>query len=340
MGLPRGFLMDALWQLVEDAYPEFGRDMEAIEKLLIESIPQATPTELYSASRHLILTGGKRVRPALVLLSYKAVNPDGEVSYVAPIAVGIELIHTATIIHDDIIDLATMRRGVATVNARWGDDIAILAGDLIFSRAFGFIGAHPVREVSEVVSNACMHLAEGEVLETLHTGNASLTEEVYLEIVERKTASLFEASADCGALAAGGSGREVRALSRFGYLLGIGFQMTDDLLDVVSGENVLGKHVGMDISLGKPTFVILHALRNAPERQRKELENILKKDNKTREDVRRALEIFEASGSIEYASRRAKHFIEKAKEELKQLRSTPARRALEVIAEYAIRREF
>ncbi len=332
--------MDALWQLVEDAYPGFRSDMERIENLLIDSIPQATPTELYSASRHLILTGGKRIRPALVLLSYKAANPEGEVSYVAPIAVGIELIHTATIIHDDIIDLATMRRGAETVNARWGNDIAILAGDLIFSRAFGFIGVHPVRKVSEVVSRACMRLAEGEVLETLHTGNASLTEEVYLEIVERKTASLFEASAECGALAAEGSKEEVAALSRFGYLLGIGFQMTDDLLDVISGEKVLGKKVGMDISLGKPTFVILHALRNAPDDKRKVLESILKKENKTEDDVKRALEIFEASGSIEYASKRAKHFIEKAKKQLKQLRSTPARRALKVIAEYAIRREF
>ena len=332
--------METLWQLVEDVYPGFREEMNKIESLLVDSIPRGTPTELYDASRHLILTGGKRIRPALVLLSYRAVNPEGEVSYIAPVAVGIELIHTATIIHDDIIDLATMRRGVETVNARWGNDIAILAGDLIFSRAFGFIGVHPVRKLSEVVSRACMLLAEGEVLETLHTGNASLTEEVYLEIVERKTASLFEASAACGALAGGGDEREVAVLSRFGYLLGIGFQMTDDLLDVVSGENVLGKKVGMDISLGKPTFVILHALRNATDADRKELEKILRKKNKGDADVRRALEIFEASGSIEYASRRAKHFIEKAKRELGQLRSTPARRALEVIAEYAIRREF
>ncbi|WP_457556417.1 polyprenyl synthetase family protein [Candidatus Pyrohabitans sp.] len=332
--------MDALWQLVAEACPGFREDMQEIEGLLLQSIPEATPTELYSASRHLILTGGKRIRPALVLLAYRAVEPEGEVSNIAGIAVGIELIHTATIIHDDIIDLATMRRGVETVNARWGNDIAILAGDLIFSRAFGYIGTHPVRRVSEVVSGACMRLAEGEVLETLHTGNASLTEEVYLEIVERKTASLFQASAECGALAGGAGEEATSALARFGYLLGIGFQMTDDLLDLVGGESVLGKKVGMDISLGKPTFVILHALRSAPERERQELEEILRKGQKSSKDVERALEILEKAGSIEYAGKRARHFVERAKKQLTSLPVTPARRALEVIADYAIKREF
>ncbi len=326
-----------VWELVEDLYPGFEGEMRRVEEVLLESIPQSTPGELYSASRHLIAAKGKRIRPALVLLSFRAVNPEGELEGVLPIAAGIELIHTATIIHDDIIDLAVMRRGVESVNAKWGNHIALLAGDLIFATAFGLIGSHPMGELSRVVSQACRQLAEGEVLETLHTGNASITEEVYLEIVERKTASLFWASAKCGALAGGGRREEVEALGSFGYLLGIGFQMTDDLLDVVAGEKVLGKKVGMDISSGKPTFMVLHALRNTSGERRRELEEMLKKGSV---DVDRVLEILQSAGSIEYAKRRAEHFIRRALARLDGIRDTRAKQALRAIAEYAILREF
>ncbi len=334
--------MNRLWEMIQGTIPTFGEDMSAVEKRLIESIPASAPDVLYNASMHLIKNGGKRIRPALVILSFNAVNinKDRKIDYAIPIAVAVELIHTATIIHDDIIDRSSMRRGVRTVNEKWGDDIALLAGDLIFSMAFGIIGSHEKREINEIMSGACMRLARGEVLEELHTGDTQMTEEVYLEIIERKTASLFEASARCGAILGEGEKKEIEAISRYGYSIGIGFQMTDDILDVIAGEIKLGKPVGKDIALGKPTFITLHAIKNASQKDKETIRQIIQKKTNTRADVKKALKIIERTGSIEYANKRAKFFILKAKNELKNLRESNAKRGLEMIAEYAIKREF
>lgn len=328
--------------MVQGPIPTFKRDMTSIEKRLIESIPASTPRMLYNASMHLIKNGGKRIRPALVILSFNAVNKNKnmKIDYAIPVAAAFELIHTATIIHDDIIDRSSTRRGVKTVNEKWGDDIALLAGDLIFSKAFGIIGSHEKREISDIMSHACMRLAGGEVLEELHTGDTQMTEEVYLEIIERKTASLFEASAKCGAILGSGKKKEIEALSRYGYSIGIGFQMMDDILDVIAGENKLGKPVGKDIALGKPTFITLHAMRNANRKDREMISQIIQKETNTRTGVKKTLEIIEKTRSIEYANKRAKFFILKAKNELKNLEESGAKRGLEMIAEYAVKREF
>jgi geranylgeranyl pyrophosphate synthase len=333
--------MNKFWEMIGNFKEDFRRDMEFIEKKLVQSIPDSEPSMLYKASKHLVTTGGKRVRPALLTLSFKAVNrTDKGIEYIIPIAVAVELIHTATIIHDDIIDRSSMRRGVETVNRKWGNDVAVLAGDLIFSKAFGMVGTHENKEVSEIISNACMKLAEGEVLETLHTGNTKMTEEVYLEIIERKTATLFEASTKCGAILGRGAKKEVDALSKYGYFIGIGFQMTDDVLDITAGETKLGKPVGIDISLGKSTFVILHAITNAGEEDKKILEGVIQRKENTREEVKRALDIIKETDSLEYASKRASSFIKKAKRELKSLKDSDAKKALELIADYAINRQF
>ncbi len=332
--------MDGLWKKISEVYEGFNDDLATIERYIEDSIPKSSPTVLYDASRHLIVMGGKRIRPALTLLSYKAVSPQGEIDEVSPIAVAIELIHTATIVHDDIIDRSTKRRGGATVNAKWGDEVAILAGDLLFSEAFGLVGTHKNREVSGVISRACSKLAEGEVLETLHTGDYDISEEVYLEVIERKTASLFEAATRTGAMVGGGSKEEVEALARYGYFLGIGFQMIDDLLDITSGENTLGKPVGSDIALGKSTFVILHALRNCSPEEKEDLRGILDKKVKSPEDVERAKRIMESCGSIKYALKRSRYFVEKGKRELSVVEKTPAIEALEIIADCILKREF
>ncbi len=332
---------DTLWDSICTIKPDFTEQMNWLEKDLKKSIPEDSPRPLYNASRHLIMTGGKRIRPALVLLSFDAVNSASrDIEYVSPIANAVELIHTATIVHDDIIDKSFMRRGVKTVNAQWGEDTALLAGDLIFSRAFGMIGTHENREVSEIISKACTKLAEGEVLETLHTRDVKMTEEVYLEIIERKTAALFEACTRCGAILGGGTEEEIEMLSRYGYHLGIGFQMTDDLLDMVAGEAKFGKPIGIDISRGKPTFIILHAMKASEGEDRRILEGILQKNMNSPKDLEKALEIIKRTDSIKYASRRAREIVKKAKADLKGLKESEAKKALELIADHAISREF
>lgn len=334
--------MEELWNRISEVDSNFRRDMELVEREMEICISNSHPTRLYDASRHLVKRGGKRLRPALVVLSYGTVNGNADVDrdHIIPIAVATELIHIATIIHDDIVDRSSMRRGIETVNARWGNDTALIAGDLIFSKAFGLIGMHEKRELSGIISNACIRLAEGEILETLHTGDMSMTEEVYLEISERKTATLFEACTKSGAILGEGDEKEILALSKYGYHLGIGFQMTDDILDIVARERTLGKPVGADISQGRATFVILHALDVASESDKKELVSILKGRMGSNSDIKRALEIIKNTNSIEYASMRAKSQIETAKKEIRHLKDTDSKRALEIIAEYAVERSF
>lgn len=321
--------MDELWKGIK-------KDINRVEEEISASISNSDPKVLYNASRHLIMTGGKRIRPILLTLSFNTVGGNG-VEKILPITVAIELIHTATIIHDDILDRSSMRRGVETVNMRWGNDIALIAGDLIFSRAFGMVASYGNREVSEVISNACRRLAEGQALENIHTGDVKMTEEVYLEIIERKTASLFEASTKCGAVLGGGSKEEIEALAKYGHLMGVCFQITDDILDINSGEIKLGKPVGVDVSLGKPTLVILHALKVASAKDRKILEDIIRGKST---DINKALKIIKSTDSIEYASDRSKSFIMKAKEAIEDLPFLEAKKSLELIADYAIRREF
>ncbi len=334
--------MEELWSKISEAHGSFIKDLELVESEMEMCVSNSHPTKLYNASCRFIKMRGKRVRPMLVILSCGAVNGDSEIkhAYIAPIAAAVELVHTATIVHDDIIDRSSMRRGVRTVNAKWGNDTALIAGDLLFSKAFGLVGSHEKRELSGIISNACVKLAEGEILEMLHTGDMSMTEEVYLEVVERKTAMLFEACTKCGAILGEGNEKEIQALSKYGYHLGVGFQMTDDILDIVAKEPTLGKHIGTDISMGRPTFVILHALGVADEHDKDTLVSILKKDSSSDADIKQALEIIKSTNSIEYATERAKSQMEAAKKELKHMKDTGPKRALEIIAEYAVERSF
>lgn len=332
--------MEELWDKIDDVCGDFKERMALAEEEMRRYVPEASPSQIYQASRHFIAAGGKRVRPALAILSYGAVKEDGKNEDIIPIAVATELVHTATIIHDDIIDRSSMRRGVETVNARWGNDTALIAGDLMFSKAFRLVGMHKNGELSKIISDACIKLAEGEMLEILHTGDMNMTEEVYLEVVERKTATLFEACTKCGAILGDGDEKNVAALSKYGYHLGIGFQMTDDILDIVAKEMTLGKPVGADITMGRTTFVILHALKVASGGDKEELVSILKNKKATDNDIKMALEIIKSTNSVEYASKRAKSQMETAKKELKPLKDTDSKRALEIIAEYAVERSF
>ncbi len=332
--------MDELWDRIESLNGDFKRAMALVERDLLRKMPRDQPRALYAASQHLIKTGGKRIRPALIMLSYMAAGNKTDLSKVLPVAAAVELIHTATLVHDDIIDKSAMRRGTRTVSAQWGNDAALVVGDLLFSKAFGIIGTQENRELSAIIARACTKLAEGEVLEMLHTGDIDITEEVYLEIVERKTASLFEACTRCGALLGGASKDAVEALARYGYYLGTGFQIADDILDVISGEFKLGKPIGSDIALGKPTLVLLHALKCASDGEKQTLERIMRGEMNSGSYVKKALKIVRSTNSIDYASKRARSLVERARAELDDLPDSKAKEALELVAEYAINRDF
>ncbi len=315
--------------LIEISLEKYSKE---IEKELEVAIPRSFPHSLYDACRH-ILFRGKRVRPLISLIAYEAVS-ENDFKHALNLAVGIELIHTATIIHDDIIDKSDMRRGLKSVNKVYGDEMAILAGDLLFSKAFDYVGSYSNSKLTSLIADACIKLAEGEALESLHTRNLKISEEVYLEIIERKTASLFKASTLGAAILADAEEKELKALAKYGELLGIGFQMTDDLLDI-AGEDI-GKPIGMDIKLGKPTFVILHAYKNADKNEKKIIEKAFYGNEKFLFD---AIEIIK-NISLEYGIKRANYFVKEAKKHLRCLRNSRAKEILKRIADYVVGRKF
>lgn len=317
----------------------FEKDLAYVEQEILNVVSNFSPHPLGLAIRELIEVGGKRIRPSLLVLAFRSLDNTRDIPYASPIGVAVELIHTATLIHDDIIDRSNKRRGLKTAFKKWGEDTAILAGDLLFSKAFGLVGVHEIRELTEVISNSCISLSEGEMLEQRHTKNTSITEEVYLEIIERKTATLFEACTWCGGLLGHGSKKEINALSNYGNYLGVSFQIIDDLLDITAGDR-FGKPKAIDIREGKITIAVIHALENSSKSKSDELEKIIKKERKGKQDIERAIEIISGSQSMEYAFERAKWFSEKAKDEIKFFPYSQAQETLVKIADSVINRPF
>ena len=315
------------------------KDLLYVDRAIINLVSRFSPHPLGTALKQLVEVGGKRIRPVLVVLSFRSLDQTTKMGYAAPIAVAVELIHTATLIHDDIIDRSSKRRGLETVFKKWGEEAAILAGDLLFSKAFGLVGVHEIKELTEVISETCIRLTEGEMLEFRHTRDTDMSEEVYLEIIERKTASLFEACTRCGALLGKGSEREIKALTRFGYYLGTSFQIVDDVLDITADDK-FGKPKAIDIREGKVTIAALHALKQTKGKERTALESIIKKKRKNKKDMDMASEIIKKAGSIEYAFKKAEGFSLKAKEELKALPNSEAKSMLLNIAASVIHRPF
>ena len=315
---------------------KFKDEVEYVERELYEAFNGRFPDKLYRASEHLISAGGKRIRPVLVILSAKAFDDSKAIDYISPVAVAVELIHTATLIHDDIIDSAEKRRNIETVNKKFGNELAILAGDLLFSKAFELIGSHEINEISRIIGKACEELAQGETLEIEHIGNTYITEEVYLEIIEKKTASLFRACAESGALLGGAKRKEAKALGNFGYYLGISFQLIDDILDI-TGDEKLGKPIGKDVEQRKVTLAMIHAMKNSDKGE--ELRKMIEKGEVENGSIKDLFEMLSSSGSIDYVFRRAEYFANKAKNELK-IKDSDAKKALLEICDSAVYREF
>jgi octaprenyl-diphosphate synthase len=282
---------------------------------------------LSRAGGHVVLSGGKRLRPRVVLLSFKAAGGE-DISRVVPLAAAVELLHTASLVHDDINDRSDLRRGQTTVNARWGDSLALLAGDFLFISLLNLIASFE-SSVIRVVADSCLALVEGETLQVLTLRDIKMTEETYLKIVGQKTAALFSACAQLGAVLAGEAGQLASALSEYGRNLGIAFQIRDDTLDLVSRRDRLGKPVASDLVQGKMSLATLFAIRESQEARDVLLSN----------DIGRAVELLNETGAIEYAMLKAREYSQKAKEALAILVGSSAKDALFDLADYAVARE-
>jgi len=297
-----------------------------VEEMLLD-LTSSDVSLLKQASTHIVSAGGKRLRPRVLFLSFEAAGGD-DLSRVTPLAAAVELIHTASLVHDDINDHSEMRRGRATINARWGNTLALLTGDFIFLKVLNLVAGFDA-DVIRLLGGACIALVEGETLQTATQSESQLTEEDYLKVVGRKTASLFSACAELGAIVAGGSPEMRTALRNYGYNFGVAFQLRDDVLDLVGSSERLGKPVVRDLDQEKMSLAMIHALSETEEAH----EILMSKD---RDSV---LDLLESTGALDYANRRTREYSEAANEQLAMLAPSGTREALSALAEFAVDRE-
>lgn len=308
-----------------------------VEDAIQNLMPIEHPDELYRAMRYLFDAGGKRLRPATLLLSAEAVggNPDELI----PAATSVELVHNFTLIHDDIMDQDNLRRGLPAVHIKWGLSGAILAGDTLYSKSFHILSqtntdAEKMVQCLTLMSIVCTEICEGQWMDISFEKRNDVSEVEYLDMVEKKTAVLYAASAKLGAILGGGSHEEAQALWEFGRLTGMGFQIFDDVLDLITPEDVLGKIRGSDLMEGKRTLIAIHARDNNVKL------DVFGKGNATKEEIDDALKILENSGSIQYAKTTAERYVMEGKAKLDILPGSVAKEILLALADYMIQRKF
>jgi len=316
---------------------------ESIDHEIEEALSTVNPKALRDSSVHLISAGGKKIRPSLAVLSCQAVG--GKSEYALKTAAAIELIHTFSLIHDDIMDKDDMRRGEPSVHVLWGEPLAILAGDTLFSKAFETVirtkiddtSYKRVNEALAVVVDSCIKICEGQACDMSFEEKFDVKESEYMNMIYKKTAALIAAATKAGAIMGGGNPEQVEALSEYGRLIGLSFQIQDDYLDVVSDAESLGKPVGSDIVEGKMTLMVVKALAEASPEDKETLITILKENNPERVDE--AISIFEKYGSIKYTHDLALENVRKAKELLDILDDSEAKDALLLIADFVLQRQ-
>jgi len=286
-------------------------------------------------AEHIIGGGGKRLRPMLVLLAAQAAGYRG--TNEALLAAIVEFIHTATLLHDDVVDESDLRRGRKTANALWGNAASVLVGDFLYSRSFQLMVEADNMRVMRILADTTNRIAEGEVLQLLNVHNPDVDEAAYLRVIERKTAVLFSAATQLGALLAGVPEAQERAFADYGMNLGFAFQIADDVLDYVSDAGTLGKNIGDDLAEGKATLPLIYAIERAPAEQAASLRRAIETGGL--DSLDNIVAAIRDTGSIERARARAAGYAEAAKVALGNVVASPARDALMVLADYSLRRD-
>ena len=287
-------------------------------------------------SAHIINSGGKRLRPALVLIAAAACEYQGDDQHLA--AAIIEFIHTATLLHDDVVDDSGLRRGQETANAKWGNAASVLTGDFLYSRAFQMMVDMDNMRVMEILANTTNAIAEGEVLQLLAAGDPDTTEDRYLEVIDRKTARLFGAGARLGAIISRREDEFGEALQTYGWELGMAFQLIDDALDYRPDAAQLGKNVGDDLAEGKVTLPLIHAMSQGTPEQRSAIRHAISQGHLDELDA--VLAAIESTGAIHYTAARARERAEAAQSALQAIPDTEFRTMLHNIAGYVVERDF
>ncbi|WP_420466143.1 polyprenyl synthetase family protein [Panacagrimonas sp.] len=309
-------------------------DMRGLDAVIRERLASEVAL-INEIGGYIVSAGGKRLRPALVLLVARALEaPDTGVARL--LAAVVEFIHTATLLHDDVVDHSDLRRGRKTANAVWGNAGAVLSGDFLYSRSFQMMVAAGEMEVMRVMADTTNAIAEGEVLQLMNAGDPDVDEARYLRVIELKTAVLFRAAAELGAISAGVGPEQYRRLGDYGYALGIAYQLIDDVIDYTAAPEISGKAVGNDLAEGKPTLPLIYAMR-AGSSDDAALIRVALRDRRVGQ-LQNILEIVERTGAIPYTRALAEAHAGQARLALNGLAASPYRDSLFQLTEFAIRR--
>ena len=321
---------------LQEIYYVIKKDLEWIEEELQNAIATEQPI-LNDSSAHLLKAGGKRMRPVFVLLSGRFGRYERE--ELKRVAVALELIHMATLVHDDVIDDADTRRGKSTIKAEWDNKVAMYTGDFILARALMELSDLKEKRVHPLLAKAMTLVCLGEMdqIEDLYSESLSLRR--YLHRIKRKTALLMSVSCQLGALVSQAPPRHVQSLKAYGYYVGMAFQLTDDVLDFVGDEKTLGKPAGNDLRQGNVTLPVIYALNQADEEERKLILSYLRSQGKG-QSLSQVLELVRKSGGIEYTLNLSKRYMNKAMRCLTQLPASTERESLRLIAEFIVERSY
>ena len=306
-------------------------DLEAVNEVIRARLKSAVPL-VDQVAEHIISGGGKRLRPLLVVLVARACGCPGNAHIEA--AAFIEFIHTATLLHDDVVDGSALRRGRHTANQVFGNPASVLVGDFVYSRAFQMMASLASQPVMEIMAEATNVIAEGEVLQLMNAHDPHTTEQRYLEVIYRKTAKLFEAGAEVAAVLSGATSHVRQELSAYGRYLGTAYQLVDDVLDYRSNPKERGKNLGDDLAEGKPTLPLIHALRHGSEQQRAIIREAIQRGGLTQLDP--VITAIEATGGLEYAARLAREHAARAEAALRALPDSTWRDGLAALASFSV----
>jgi octaprenyl-diphosphate synthase len=319
---------------MQDIHAVVADEFEQVNRLIVEQL-HSDVDMVENVGHYIVDAGGKRLRPLLVLLAAASLGecrPD-HITFAAVV----EFIHTATLLHDDVVDISSLRRGRPTANAEFGNAPSVLVGDFLYTRAFQLMVHLDNMDILRHMADTTNTIAEGEVLQLVRAGDAGTSEDQYLDVITRKTAILFAAGCYGAAAISGCEEPKRQSLQRFGLNLGIAFQIIDDVLDYEGDPEAMGKNVGDDLTEGKPTLPLIHTLRNGTDSERSLVTRAI--TEKSADQIDAVLAAVRRSGALDYSRDRAHHYHDLALAELQQLPDSTARAALHRIADLSIHRD-
>lgn len=321
---------------IQEVFQYYKKDLELAERQIAASLVPVASI-LSDVGHHIFSGGGKRIRPILVILCSRISGYSGEKADI--LASSIESIHTASLLHDDVVDGARLRRGRPPVHSLWGNQIAVLAGDFFYSNALRLANSLKNQKIMDALTTATAKMAEKELKQLSLKGNPEISEKEYMEIITGKTATLMSATSMSGAILGNLSRDKVDALAAFGLKLGMAFQITDDILDYMAEENSLGKSLGKDIGEGKITLPLIYLLKKTSEAETGKVKDIIQSDQVSADDLAYVLTLLKRYRSIELSYEKAGAIIEEAKAELETFEDTFDKEALISLSDYALQRD-